>query len=106
MSESCQHWLKLLHKAGVPCGPVNNIQQAMDEPQVKHRNMLFELVDKSNQKVPQIANPLKFSKLDLSYQLPPPILGASTKDVLTQELNLSEAKISELKTKGVISFIN
>ncbi|MBL4660062.1 MAG: CoA transferase [Alcanivoracaceae bacterium] len=103
LTQSCQHWLKLLHKSGVPCGPVNNIEQALDDPQVKHRNILFELVDKNNQKVPQIANPLKFSKLDLSYQLSPPILGGSTKEVLTQELNLSEAKITELKTKGVIT---
>lgn len=103
VTESCQHWLKLLRQANVPCGPVNNIEQALDEPQVKHRNMLFELVDNNNQKVPQIANPLKFSKLNLSYQLPPPTLGDSTIDVLTQELNLSEAKIIELKNKGVIA---
>lgn len=103
LTQSCQQWLKILHNAGVPCGPVNNIKQALDDPQVKHRNLLFEMVDKNNQKVPQIANPLKFSKLDLSYQLPPPILGGSTKDVLTQELNLSEVKITELKTNGVIT---
>ena len=103
LTDSCQHWLKLLHKVGVPCGSVNNIKQALDEPQLKHRNMQFELLDKNNQKVPQIANPLKFSKLDLTYQLPPPVLGDSTKDVLTQELKLSESKISELITDGVIA---
>ena len=75
----------------------------MDDPQVKHRKLVFNLMDKNNHKVPQIANPLKFSKLNLSYQLPPPILGDSTKDVLTQELDLSEAKIAELITKGVIT---
>ena len=103
LTESCQHWLKLLLKAGVPSGPVNNIEQALDDPQVKHRNMLFELVDKNNQKVPQIASPLKFSKVDLTYQLAPPILGSSTKEVLIQELNLSEVKITKLKTKGLIA---
>ncbi len=102
LTECCQYWLKSLHKVGVPCGPVNNVQQAFDDPQVKHRNMLFDLLDESHQKVPQIANPLKFSMSDLSYQLPPPILGASTEEVLTRELNLSKATIIELKTKGVI----
>jgi len=102
LTQSCYYWLRLLQKAGVPCGPVNNIEQAMDDQQVKHGNMLFEMLDKNNQKVPQIANPLKFSKIDLSYQLSPPILGGSTKDVLTQELNLSEAKFAKFKTKGVI----
>ena len=102
LTQSCQYWLDKLHQVGVPCGPVNNIEQALNEPQVKHRNMLFEMVDHNQLKIPQIANPLKFSKLDLSYQLPPPVLGASTKGVLCQELNLSAAEITELKSKGVI----
>jgi crotonobetainyl-CoA:carnitine CoA-transferase CaiB-like acyl-CoA transferase len=102
LTESYDHWLRLLNEVGVPCGPVNNIQQALDDPQVKHRNLLFDLMDKHDKKVPQIANPLKFSKLDLSYHLAPPILGDSTNDVLCKELNLSEAEISELKSKGVI----
>ncbi len=103
MAHSCQHWLTLFHKEGVPSGPVNNIEQAMGEPQIKHRNMLIDLEGGNNQKVPQIANPLKFSKLDLSYQLPPPLLGSSTLEVLAHELNLSEGQLAKLKTKGVIS---
>ena len=101
LTQSCEYWLKLLKQAGVPCGPVNNIEQAMNDPQVKHRNILFEFTD-NNQTIPQIANPLKFSKQELSYQMPPPILGSSTKDILTQELKLSEAEINELRGKGVI----
>jgi crotonobetainyl-CoA:carnitine CoA-transferase CaiB-like acyl-CoA transferase len=102
LTESTQHWLDKLHQAGVPCGPVNNIEQALNEPQVKHRKMVFNMAGQNKQKFPQIANPLKFSKLDLTYQFPPPVLGASTKDVLCQELNLSETEISELVSKGVI----
>jgi crotonobetainyl-CoA:carnitine CoA-transferase CaiB-like acyl-CoA transferase len=103
LTQSCQHWLELLQQVGVPCGPVNNIEQALNEPQVKHRNMLFDMAGNSKQKIPQIANPLKFSKLDLTYQLPPPLLGDSTQAVLSQELGLTEANIAELKTKGVIT---
>ena len=86
----------------MPCGPVNNIEQALNEPQVKHRNMLFDMMDHNQQKIPQIANPLKFSKLDLNYQLPPPVLGDSTTAVIAQELGLSAAEITELMNKGVI----
>ena len=103
LTQSCQYWLDKLHHAGVPCGPVNNIEQALNEPQVKHRNLIFEMVGNNQQKIPQIANPLKFSKLDLSYQLSPPVLGDSTKAVLSQELNLSETEIIELMNKSVIS---
>ncbi|MGJ8664271.1 MAG: CaiB/BaiF CoA transferase family protein [Marinicella sp.] len=102
LSHSCQHWLVLLNQAGVPCGPVNNIEQAMNDPQVKHRNMVFDMVGNNKQKIPQIANPLKFSKLELSYQLPPPMLGGSTQEVLTRELGLTETEISELMSTGII----
>lgn len=102
LNESCQHWLNLLQNASVPCGPINNIQKALEQPQIKHRNMVFELIDKTNQKVPQIANPLKFSQSDLSYLIPPPVLGDSTHKVLTQELSLSGKQISKLKSTGVI----
>ncbi|HOP22400.1 MAG TPA: CaiB/BaiF CoA-transferase family protein [Gammaproteobacteria bacterium] len=101
ITQSCEYWLKLLKQAGVPCGPVNNIQQAMIDPQVQYRNMLFEFKN-NNQIIPQIANPLKFSKQELSYQMPPPVLGSSTEEILSQELELSEAEINELRGKGVI----
>ncbi|MCB1581417.1 MAG: CoA transferase [Xanthomonadales bacterium] len=103
LSASVQHWLRLLKQAGVPCGPVNNIEQALNEPQVKQRNMVFEMVAENSQKIPQIANPLKFSNVDLSYQLPPPVLGGSTQVVLSDELGLSEAEIAALKIQGVIT---
>lgn len=103
LTQSCEHWLGKLREAGVPCGPVNNIKQALEEPQITARNLMFEMVDHNNLKVPQIANPLKFSKVDLNYQLPPPKLGWSTTTVLTQELNLTESKVAELKDKGVIA---
>ncbi|MFK8012735.1 MAG: CoA transferase, partial [Marinicellaceae bacterium] len=82
--------------------PVNNIEQALNDPQVKHRELLFELLDHNNQKVPQIANPLKFSHSELKYHLPPPTLGVSTDAVLSHELNLSDDEILELKASGLI----
>lgn len=103
LTQNTRHWLDSLQQAGVPCGPVNNIEQALNEPQVKHRELLFEMQGTNKQKIPQIANPLKFSKLKLSYQLPPPTLGASTKVVLTDELNLTAAEIAQLTTGGVIA---
>lgn len=103
LSDGCQHWLKLLKDAGVPCGPVNNIKQAMQDPQVKHRELIFDLVDENNHKVPQIANPLNFSQSALSYHTTPPLLGSSTQKVLNSELNLSELTIAELQSMGIIA---
>lgn len=103
LAHGCQHWLVSLKQAGVPCGPVNDIAQAMDEPQVRHRKMLFNMATDDHQQVPQIANPLKFSKVDLSYDLAPPKLGGSTCVVLSQELGLSEDELATLLRDGVIA---
>lgn len=103
LSQSCQHWLALLKQVGVPCGPVNDIEQALNDPQVKHRKMVFDMLGDNNQKIPQVANPLKFSGLELSYQLPPPVLGGSTFEVLSQVLGLSDAQINELQNNGVVT---
>ena len=37
-----KHWIEVLGKAGVPCGPINNVAQALENPQVEARNMLVE----------------------------------------------------------------
>jgi CoA:oxalate CoA-transferase len=55
------HWLEVLGKAGVPCGPINNIEQAIAHPQVAARNMLVEVPDGSGGTLKLAGNPLKMS---------------------------------------------
>jgi CoA:oxalate CoA-transferase len=55
------HWLELLGKAGVPCGPINNVEQALAHPQVAARNMLVEVPDGSGGTLKLAGNPLKMS---------------------------------------------
>ncbi|WP_223788802.1 CaiB/BaiF CoA transferase family protein [Marinicella meishanensis] len=103
LTQGVGHWLEHFNQSGVPCGPVNDIGQAMAQPQVKHRQMLFEMVDENSRQIPQIANPLKFSAAALSYPLPPPVLGGSTRQVLSEELGLSEGELANLLADGVIA---
>ncbi len=58
------HWLEVLGKAGVPCGPINNIEQAIAHPQVAARNMLVEVPDGSGGTLKLAGNPLKMSAFD------------------------------------------
>ncbi|MBI2739649.1 MAG: CoA transferase, partial [Rhodospirillales bacterium] len=58
------HWLGVIGKAGVPCGPINNIQQALEHPQVAARNMLIEAPDGSGGTLKLAGNPLKMSAFD------------------------------------------
>ena len=55
------HWLELLGKAGIPCGPINNVAQAIAHPQVAARNMLVEVPDGSGGTLKLAGNPLKMS---------------------------------------------
>jgi CoA:oxalate CoA-transferase len=58
------HWLELLGKAGIPCGPINNVEQALAHPQVAARNMMVEVPDGSGGTLKLAGNPLKMSAFD------------------------------------------
>ena len=55
------HWIEVVAKAGMPCGPINNIEQAIAHPQVAARNMLVEVPDGSGGTLKLAGNPLKMS---------------------------------------------
>jgi CoA:oxalate CoA-transferase len=59
--QSTAHWIEVVSKAGVPCGPINNIEQAIAHPQVAARNMLVEVPDGSGGTLKLAGNPLKMS---------------------------------------------
>jgi CoA:oxalate CoA-transferase len=58
------HWIAVVSKAGVPCGPINNIKQAIEHPQVAARNMLVEVPDGSGGTLKLAGNPLKMSAFE------------------------------------------
>jgi crotonobetainyl-CoA:carnitine CoA-transferase CaiB-like acyl-CoA transferase len=97
-------WIDRLSKSGVPCGPVNSIEQAFNDPQAVHRNMRLTMPhpDALNNEVDLIANPVKFSETPVSYRYPPPSLGEHGQSILKNELGLSENEIRRLKEKSVI----
>jgi crotonobetainyl-CoA:carnitine CoA-transferase CaiB-like acyl-CoA transferase len=95
-------WCDALEAAGVPNGPINNLKQVFDEPQVIARGMKIELDHAVAGKVPLIASPMKFSGTPLEFKNPPPVLGQHTDEVLSKVLNLDDAEIARLRANGVI----
>jgi crotonobetainyl-CoA:carnitine CoA-transferase CaiB-like acyl-CoA transferase len=96
-------WVKLLTRARVPCGPINSIAEVFAEPQVKHRKLRFELPHALGGKLPQVKNPVFFSRNTLVYSTPPPVLGEHTRTVLAAELGLSHAEFLSLIADGTIA---
>lgn len=90
-----------LDKAGVPCGPINNIAEVFQEPQLLHRGMLLNLPHPSGGEVPQVGCPIKFRNNPIVYEAPPPLLGQQSEAVL-QGLGYTRERIDALKASGVI----
>ncbi len=98
-----QFWISNLEQRGVPCGPVNNLEQVFSHPQVKARDMTPVMQHaQAADPIRLIGSPLKFSETPVSYRHAPPTLGADTDEVLRQDLSLSDDEIKHLRSKGVV----
>ena len=75
--------MAVLETAGVPCGPVNTIDQVFKEPQAVHRELVVEQArDDLAQPIRTVASPLRMSETPVTYNRPPPRLGQDTADIL------------------------
>ena len=97
-----REWVQALETAGVPCGPINNLREVFEEPQVKARGMLRELPHPTAGRVPQVVSPMKFSATPLEFSSAPPVLGQHTDEVLRGLLERSQEDISALRAAKVI----
>jgi crotonobetainyl-CoA:carnitine CoA-transferase CaiB-like acyl-CoA transferase len=99
---STREWVELLEAAGVPNGPINDIAQVFEEPQVKARGVRIELPHAAGAMLPMVASPMRFSATPLEYRQAPPLLGQHTDEVLRGVLGKTEAEVSALRAEQVI----
>jgi crotonobetainyl-CoA:carnitine CoA-transferase CaiB-like acyl-CoA transferase len=102
--KSQTEWVEGLAKLGVPCSPVNTIDQAFADPQVRARNMRIKMAHPLAAKceVDLIANPIRYSTTPVAYRKAPPCLGQQSEEVLRELLGLDQATIAELRRNAVI----
>jgi len=93
-------WLERLSAANVPAGAINTVPEVFADPQVVHRGMLRHIPHPLAGTVPQVMNPLRFSAAPSCAELPPPLLGEHTAQVLS-ELGYSDADIAQLAERAV-----
>ncbi len=96
-------WIADLREAKVPCGPINDLAQVFDEPQVRHRGLRLDMPHPLSGSVPGVRNPVLFSRSVLQYDRPPPPLGADTDEVLQQRLGLDPEAVAALRARGVVA---
>ncbi len=102
LTRTQRDWLAALEAVGVPCGPINRLDQVFADPQVQARGMRFDLPHPLSGTVPQVANPLNFSATPVTYTQAPPLLGEHTEAVLAERLGLSKESLADLAARGVI----
>ena len=90
-------WLAALEAAKVPCGAINNLAEVFADPQVEARKMVTEWKHPVKSDLKLVSSPIRLSATPVRTDLPPPLLGQHTDEVLRELLNYSEAKLSELK---------
>jgi CoA:oxalate CoA-transferase len=100
--KSTGEWLREFDAIGLPCGPLNNIAQAAEHPQVVARRMLVEVEHPRIGRLKLPDTPVKLSRTPGGIKGPPPALGQHTHEVLSTLLGLSEEELAELATAGVI----
>jgi crotonobetainyl-CoA:carnitine CoA-transferase CaiB-like acyl-CoA transferase len=99
--ETCEHWLQLL-RGRVPCGAVNDFAHALNDPQVRARNMVVTVAHPAGGTVEMPGNPIKMSDTPAEDFAPPPLVGQDTERVLTELLGYSGEKIAKLRAQGAI----
>jgi crotonobetainyl-CoA:carnitine CoA-transferase CaiB-like acyl-CoA transferase len=102
LAKTTREWVELLDAAGVANGPINDVAQVFEEPQVKARGVRIELDHPVAGKLPLVASPMRFSATPLEHKLAPPVLGQHTEEILRGVLGMREGEIAKLRADGVI----
>src|SRR5690606_24506045 len=97
------HWIAAMEAAGVPCGPINTIEQVFADPHVAQRQAQFRIASKNRGEIPSVANPLKFSESPIEYRTAPPALGQDSWQVLSDELGMDSNEIEDLLHRKIVA---
>jgi crotonobetainyl-CoA:carnitine CoA-transferase CaiB-like acyl-CoA transferase len=95
-------WLAALEDARVPCGPINNLAEVFADPNTAARQMVNHWPHPLQPDLKLVSSPMKLSATPVRTDLPPPLLGQHTADVLREVLGYSDAQVEALKQRGVV----
>ena len=95
-------WIAQLEAVGVPCGPINDIGEVFENPQVIARGIAVDVPHPTAGKVTLVRSPMKLSATPVASDRPPPLLGQHTDEVLREVLGRSDDDIAALRAKGVL----
>jgi succinate---hydroxymethylglutarate CoA-transferase len=107
ISEALSHdkadaWLAKLKAAGIPCGKINSVAEALEDAQTAARKMIETIEHPTVGALKMLGIPFKFSDTACSVRRPPPTLGQHSEEILSGELGLDDKAIADLRRQKVI----
>ena len=102
LSRGKYHWLEALEAAKVPCGPINNLAEVFADPHVQSRDMVNHWAHSLGVPLDLVASPMKLSLTPVRRDLPPPMLGQHTDEVLRDWLGFDASQCVALRQAGAI----
>ena len=95
------HWVGAFNLAGVPCGPINTIDQTFSDPQVKHLKMTKKVDSKALGTLEFVGQPMTLNRTPSSFALASPECGEHTEEIL-ESLGYSTSEIAELRGNNIV----
>lgn len=102
MTRTKADWLSALEAAKVPCGAINNLAEVFADPHVQSRHMVTPWAHPLEPNLRLVSSPLKLSETPVRTDLPPPLLGQHTDEVLAEVLGYSADQLAQMRANQVI----
>lgn len=102
INRTAKEWIAILEQAGIPCGPVNTVDDVVSDPQVAARDMIVTIEHPVAGPVKVPGTPIKLSETPGEVSRPAPLLGENTEEVLHGFLGLDSDEINRLHTEGAL----
>jgi crotonobetainyl-CoA:carnitine CoA-transferase CaiB-like acyl-CoA transferase len=102
LTNSADVWIDQLWQAGIPAAHVNNVEEALQNPQVTARQMIWEMDWPPGSRTKVVGNPVRISDQSEFPLRPPPELGEHTEEILSSMLDFSLEEIQGLKARKII----
>lgn len=97
LKEKAEDWLPVLEVEDIPCGPVNTIDKAVEDPQIVQRNMIVETEHPLGGRLRLVGNPIKMPQCIEEDFIAPPTLGQHNDEILVELLGYSKERIERLR---------
>ena len=97
-----EYWIERLEEAGIPCGPINKVDQVFDDPQVKHLRMAMPMKHPVRGDTHLVSSAINMEGIESEVRRVPPRIGEQSSEIL-REYGYSDAEIEQLRGLGVIA---